>query len=297
MKKMLLCFMVLVSLLSIATPSFAAPPDLIAKKRVAVGTFTIGQNRVLRGHESSEFANAATEKIINAFAALKRFTILDRSAANRLQLDLKNYSGGYKVGASKAADIYCTGSVQNVSVSEKYDSNGKFLGYDGDVELQLKIYDLTTGTLVLSKDVRGGTEIGGGLLSVIRFYQDTPSKAVFKSLNNAERRIKDAVEEAFPVEGKIVEVIETKAENETFLTTLGSNLGFKKGDTVLVIEMTQIKVNGVNYPRQKEIGSLEITKIEPDGNFSEARVLAKGGEVIIKKFESGYNLVLRSQKD
>lgn len=295
MKKILFCAIALVSLLSFSTKLYAAS-ELVVKKNVAVGAFSIRQNRVLKGRDASDFANAATEKIINAFATLKRFTILDRSVVKRLQLEKKIHSGGYKLGAGKGADIYCTGSVQNVSVSEKYDDKGKFLGYDGDVELQLKIYDLSSGTLLISKDVRGGTELGGGLLSLLNYYQDTPSKAVFKALNNAERRIKDAVEEAFPVEGKIVEVIETKEENEAFLTTLGSSLGFKKGDTVMVIEMTQIKINGANYPRQKEIGELQITKIEPDGSFSEARVKEKGGQVIIKKFESGYNLVLRSRK-
>lgn len=298
MKKLILFFSTLVVMIIAFGNLWAAPPDLVSKKRVAVAEFTIRQNRVLHGRDAAAFANSATEKIINAFASLKRFTILDRTVVDRLKDDNRKNRGGYKVGASKDADVFCTGVVQNVSVTEKYDGNGKFLGYDGDVELQLKIYDLSTGTLVLSKDVRGGTEIGGGLLSLLSLYQDTPSKAVFKALNNAERRIKDTIEEAFPVEGKIVEVLDTAAEKERFLISLGSNLGFRKGDEVIVIEVSQLKINGVNYPRQKEIGRLEIKKVEPDGTFSEAEVADKGGQIIIKKYESGsYNLVLRSFKD
>lgn len=298
MKNLFLSFATFVVMLSAGGNLWASPTDLCSKKRVAVAEFSIGQNKVLRGRDASSFADAATEKIINAFAALKRFTILDRTVAERLKDDNRKNRGGYKVGASKDADVLCIGTVQNVSVAEKYDDKGKFLGYDGDVELQIKIYDLSTGDLVLSKDVRGGTEIGGGLLSLFNFYQDTPSKAAFKALNNAERRIKDTIEEAFPVEGKIVEVIDTANEKERFLISLGSNLGFRKGDEVIVIEVSSLKINGKDYPRQKEIGRLEITKIEPDGTFSEAEVTDKGGQLIIKKYESGsYNLVLRSLKD
>jgi len=303
MKKYLSGVLAIVITLSMSTLSFARDTELAAKRKVAVAEFAIRENRVVSGRDAKEFARTATEKIINAFAALKRFTILDRVSVTQLQRDKqiqmlgnKNRAVNARLAAVGKADIYCVGEVQNVSVSEQYDSKGKFLGYDGEVELQIRLYDLATGSLVLSKDVRGGTEMGGGILSVLSLYQDTPSKAVFKALNNAERRIKDAIEEAFPVEGKIAEVIDASNEQETFLTTMGSELGFRSGDKLMVIEVSTLKVNGVSYPRQKEIGQLEITKVEPDGTFSEARVSGDGGQNIVTKYGSGANLVLRSVK-
>ena len=301
MKKYLSCVLAMVIILSSSVRSFAASSDLMTKRRVAVAEFSIRQNSVVHGREAREFARTATEKIVNAFAELKRFTLLDRAAVLQLQqekqirmLGKKTKSAKAKPGAAGKVDIYCSGEVQNVSVTPKYDSKGKFLGYDGDVELQIWMYDLSTGALVLSKDVRGGTEMGGGILSVLSLYQDTPSKAVFKALNNVERRIKDAIAEAFPVEGKIVEVIDASREQEMFLTTMGSEFGFSNGDKLTVIETTMLHVDGVSVPHQREIGQLEITKVEPDGTFSEARVTGDGGQIIVGKFTSGANLVLRS---
>lgn len=303
MKKYLSGFLTMLMVLGMSAASYAQGPELVARKRVAVADFTIRQNSVLWGQEAYEFARTSTEKIINAFSSLKRFSILDRTAVSRLQEEKQIQMLGYSaesqqvnLGAVGSADIYCTGEVQNVSVTQKYDNNGNFLGYDGDVELQMKLYDLNSGTLVLSKDVRGGTEMGGGLLSILNVYQDTPSKAVFKALNNAERRIKDAIEEAFPVEGVIAEVVGAEPQNERFLVTLGSDLGFRKGDQLIVIEISSLVVNGVKYPRQKEIGRAEIVRTEPDGMFSEVRMDGEGGQLIVKKHESGYNLVLRSLK-
>ncbi len=304
MRKLIAVLAVFVAVSCTAVQAFAEGPELVAKKRVAVADFTIRQNNVVFGQEAAEFARTAAEKIINAFAELKRFTILDRTVVMQLQREKQIQMLGYQtrtaqtdLGAVGKADIYCTGEVQNVSISEKYDTQGKFLGYDGEVELQIKIYDLNSGTLVLSKDVRGGTEAGGGFLSIFRLYQDTPSKAVFKALNNAEREIKETVKGAFPVEGNIVEVVSREDGRERFLITLGSDLGFKNGDELTVIEVSQVKVNGVAYPRKKEIGQMEITRVEPDGIFSEARVNGDGGKSIIMKHEAGYSMVLRPKKD
>jgi curli biogenesis system outer membrane secretion channel CsgG len=303
MKKFLLGLSLFMVMINVSFIAHAQGPSIGAKKRVAVATFRIRQNSVLHGVEAFEFARTATEKIINAFADTKRFVIMDRTAVSRLQKEKQIQMLGFEhskinadLGAVAKADIYCTGEVQNVSVAPKYDTQGKFLGYDGDVELQMKIFDLSTGTLILSKDVRGGTEIGGGFLSVLSLYQDTPSKAVFKALNNVERRIKDAIGEAFPVEGKIVEILGRDDRKECFLVSLGSDLGFKKGNKLIVTEVSRIKVDGVMYPRQKQIGEVEITEIEPDGVFSEAVCTGSDGQAIIKKYESGYNLVLRSLK-
>jgi curli biogenesis system outer membrane secretion channel CsgG len=303
MNKYLFSMIVFLLTLNLSCSAFAEGTVIGVKKRVAVADFTIRQNNVIHGPESEEFARTATEKIINAFAALKRFTILDRTVVGRLQQEKQVQMLGFKtanvkadLGAVAKADIYCTGEVQNVSVSKQFDKQGQFLGYDGDVELQIKIYDLSTASLIFSSSVRGGTEIGGGLFSIFKLYQDTPSKAVFKSLNNAEKRIREVVEEAFPMEGKIVEILGRDEGKESFLISLGSDFGFKKGNSLIVMETSQIVVDGVSYPRQKQIGGLEITQIEPDGTFSEAKSTDNNGQIIIKKQEAGYKIVLRSKK-
>jgi curli biogenesis system outer membrane secretion channel CsgG len=304
MKKYLLCLtIVFLAITNTSILAYTRGPVIGEKKRVAIADFTIRQNEVLKGLEAKEFARTSTEKIIDAFASVKRFIIMDRTAVARLQREKQIQMLGYEdapvnadLKAVAKADIYCTGEVQNVSVAQKFDNQNKFLGYDGTVELQLKVYDLSTSTLIMSKVVKGGTEIGGGIFRLIPAYQDTPSKAVFKALNNVENRIKEAVEEAFPVEGKIVEIIERKENKECFLVSLGSNLGFKNGNRLMVIEVFQTKIDGVLFTRQKKIGEVKIKTVEADGIFSEAVPVGDGGQMLINKFESGYNLVLRSQK-
>lgn len=289
--------------LSLSATAYPQGPSIPVKKRVAVADFTIRDSGRHYRRGAREFARTATEKVINAFAGLNRFSIVDRTVVKRIQAEKQIQMLGYasapvkaNLGAVAKADIYCTGQVQNVSVARKYDTKNKFLGYDADVELQIKIYDLAAGTLVCSKDVRGGTEIGGGVLSLLSFYQDTPSKAVLKALNNAERRIRDYIDEAFPIEGKIVDIIERNEGGERFLITLGSNLGFTSKNKLAVIETSQIRVDGVLYPKQNKIGELKITKVAADGIFSEAKPVSNNGQTILQKYESGYNLIIRSEK-
>jgi curli biogenesis system outer membrane secretion channel CsgG len=294
----LLVFALIIAHTMLAT---AGGPVIGQKKRVAVADFTIRQNPALNGAAANQFARTTTEKVIDAFASLKRFTVMDRTAVARLQREKQIQMLGYEnatvkadLGAVAKADIYCTGEVQNVSVAQKYDYQHKFLGYDGMVELQLKMYDLSTGALILSKVVKGGTQIGGGLFSMFNLYQDTPSKAVFKALNDAEKKIIEAIDEAFPVEGKIVEVLERAEHKESFLVGMGTDQGCKKGNRLDVFEVLQTRVDGVPYTRKKKICEVEITSVDPDGVFSEVSPLDDNGQMMIKKYDAGYNMVLRA---
>lgn len=180
MKKYLLCLtIVFLAITNTSILAYTRGPVIGEKKRVAIADFTIRQNEVLKGLEAKEFARTSTEKIIDAFASVKRFIIMDRTAVARLQREKQIQMLGYEdapvnadLKAVAKADIYCTGEVQNVSVAQKFDNQNKFLGYDGTVELQLKVYDLSTSTLIMSKVVKGGTEIGGGIFRLIPAYQE-----------------------------------------------------------------------------------------------------------------------------
>jgi len=156
--------------------------------------------------------------------------------------------------------------------------------------MQIKITDVSTGSVILSTDVKGEPK----LLGFIAKYHNSPSKAAFAALNEAEKEVKKKLRKAFPAEGKIVEILKKKKKKEKFLVSVGSSLGVKKGSKLLVLERTMIELDGQMFPREKEIGQLEVTKIEADGFFSQAKAKKKG-QAIVKKFEEGVELIVRTK--
>lgn len=250
------------------------------------------------------FAEAATQKIINAFVDLKRFDVLDRTAVEAIlkeqdfqMSDAVDFETGVELGAIKGAEIICVGQLQNVTTVPHYDKKkGDLMGYSGSVEMQIKITDVSTGSVVLSEDVKGDTKMSqSGLFSLVEKFENSPSKAAFEALNDAENRIKKELRQAYPVEGKIVEVMKSKKGKEKFLVSLGSEIGVKDGMKLLVIEQTMIEVDGKNFPREKEVGVLQVTKVSTDGIFSEAKA-KDGGSDIIKKLDAGVDLIIRTKK-
>lgn len=287
------------------------------------------------------FAEAATQKVIDAFVSLDRFDVLDRTAVEAIlkeqdfqMSDVVNFESGVELGQIKGADIICVGQLQNVSTvahyKEKQKENDKdsdkekaakavlsglgglfgtkpgtttdnssgdkeLVGYAAVVELQIKITDVSTGSVIMSEDVRGDTKFSqSGLGSLVEHFENSPSKAAFEALNDAKSRIKKELRKAFPVEGKIVEVLRKKKGSEKFLISIGSELGIKEDEKLLVVERTEVEVDGKMFPREKEVGRLKIHKLQPDGYFSSAKAY-KNGDDIVKKIEAGVVLIVRTK--
>ncbi len=254
------------------------------------------------------FAESATQKVVNALVKLRRVTVVERSVIDRLiaeqdfqMTDFADARSGTRIGQMLGAQYILQGQLQQVTAYEKqqiWDEKKKFLGFSGSVEINLRLIDVSTGQVTESKDVKGSTEAANIFgINVLDLVKDSPSKAAYAALNEAEDKTFDWLKNVFPVEGVIYEIKkqEKKAATEVYITC-GKDLGVRKGDRFKVIEVRTVDVSGRQVERTKDIAKLEVTKLEEDGVFARCDVL-KGGKNIVKGIKEGKSLKVISVKN
>lgn len=239
------------------------------------------------------FAEAATQKIVNAFVKVKRLTVVERTVLDNIlkeqdfQLtDFTQTSESIRLGELLGAEYILQGQLQQVTVTEL--DNRDVWGnpknepaFSGTVELNLRLVNVSTGEITASKDFRGETGF---------WYQPTPSEAAYWALNRAEEITTEWLRAAFPVEGIVLEVRkEKKGEAKEVVITCGKSLGVRKGDKFRVFTEQLIEIDGRMVPRSEDIGKLEVKKTEQDGNFSRCEV-EQGGKTIVKLLAEGVKL-------
>ncbi len=251
------------------------------------------------------FAEATTQKVVGQFVKLKRFTVIERTALDRIikeqdaqMSDLFDPNKAVNFGAVLGAQYIAQGQLQQVTAHPKSDDKGKFLGYSATVEFQIRIIDVSTGEITATKDVKGSTEAASVFgVSLLDMVESSPSKAAYKALNEAEDNIGKWLKNAFPVEGEIFEVLKTKKkEGATSVSiTCGKDLGVKKGDAFKVYIVKEVEVSGKMVRKTTDIGKLAVTKTEEDGVFSTCSV-EKGGKDIEDRIAKGEKLKVVSVK-
>ncbi len=239
------------------------------------------------------FAEAATQKIVNAFVNVKRLTVVERSVIDKIlkeqdfQLtDFAKTSESIRIGGLLGAEYILQGQLQQVTVTEL--DNRDVWGnpkdepaFAGTVELNLRLVNVSTGEITASKDVGGETGF---------WTQPSPSEAAYWALNQAEQKTTEWLRTTFPVEGFVLEVRkEKKGEAREVVITCGKSLGVRKGDKFKVFTEQLVEIDGRQVPRSEDVGKLEVKKTEQDGNFSRCEV-EKGGKSIMKLLADGVKL-------
>lgn len=251
------------------------------------------------------FAEATTQKVVGQFVKLKRFTVIERTALDKIikeqdaqMSDLFDPTKAVNFGAVLGAQYIAQGQLQQVTAHPKNDPKGKFMGYSGTVEFQVRIIDVATGEITATKDVKGSTEAGNVFgVSLVDLVESSPSKAAYKALNEAEDAIGKWLKTAFPVTGDLFEVLKTKKKEgaTTVSITCGKDLGVKKGDFFRVYEEKDVEINGKIVKKTTDVGKLVVKKTEEDGVFSTCDV-EKGGKSIDEKVKAGIKLKVVSVK-
>jgi hypothetical protein len=245
------------------------------------------------------FADAATQKMVNAFVKLKRFTVIERTAMEAIMkeqdfqlTDFTNTNTAVQLGNMLGAQYLVQGQLQNVTAFPKYDQKkpDKLLGYSSEVEMQIRIIDVSTGEITASKDVKGNTS-GEGLLAWVDMMEDNPNKAAYKALNEAEKKMYDWLKIAFPVEGEIFEILKTKKKEGAAVVsiTCGKDLGVRKDDVFKVYTEKEVTVGTKTVKKTTDVGKLVVKKVEEDGVFSTCDV-EKGGKDIADQIAAGVKL-------
>ncbi len=245
------------------------------------------------------FADAAAQKMVNAFVKLKRFTIIERSAMEAIakeqdfqMTDFSNTNTAVQLGNMFGAQYLVQGQLQNVTAFPKYDQKqpDKLLGYSSEVEMQIRIIDVSTGEVTASKDVKGNTT-GEGIFSFVDMMEDNPNKAAYKALNEAEKKMYDWLKVAFPVEGEIFEILKSKKKEGATLVsiTCGKDLGVRKDDIFKVYTEKEVQVGSKVVKKTTDLGKLSVKKVEEDGVFATCEV-EKGGKTIADQIAAGVKL-------
>jgi len=245
------------------------------------------------------FSDAAAQKMVNAFVRLKRFTIVERTAMEAIMkeqdfqmTDFTNTNSAVQVGNMLGVQYLVQGQLQNVTAFPKYDQKktDKLLGYSSEVEMQIRIIDVSTGEITASKDVKGNTT-GEGFFSFVDALEDNPNKAAYKALNEAEAKMFDWLKVAFPVEGEIFEILKSKKKEGAVLVsiTCGKDLGVRKDDIFKVYTEKEVQVGSKVVKKTTDLGKLSVKKVEEDGVFATCEV-EKGGQTIADQIAAGVKL-------
>ncbi len=267
------------------------------------------------------FADAATEKVTNAFVKLKRFKVLSRKDVEKLvneqnfqMSDNVNMESAVQMGNMLGAAYMVMGQMQNVSATEIKDEKGKSTNsYTANVEMQLRIVDIATGEIMASKDFKGdkggdaakGAALIGGLMKAAGAKggvagaigaasgSNTPANAAFAALNEAEKKIYEWATTAFPVEGEIFEIVkEDKKGNAAMVNiTCGKDIGVRKGDAFKVYIETEVEVAGKVRKKTTDLGRLVVKNVAEDGWSSECEV-EKGGKTIADNFKNKVKMMV-----
>ncbi len=252
------------------------------------------------------FADAATQRAVDAFFKTGRFITLDRTAMEKVMkeqnfqlTDNVDPNSVANIGALLGAQYIVSGQIQQVSTNPAYDpkNQSKLLGYSGTVEIQVTIVDVVTGQTTFSKRVKGSTEIGGFGFIGLDAYESTPSKAAYKGLDECISDLKKGLKTAFPVEGDIYEITKKDKKKGAVAVsiTCGKDIGVKKDDRFKVYEVKVVEINGKTINKTSDVGFVVVKKVEEDGIFSTCEV-EKGGKDIEAKVGAGTKLKVVSVK-
>jgi len=251
---------------------------------------------IIQGCGSSDFTSAKVKEQNGDF----------KEAVNYYEKELQkteDFIDGSVVaqGANLGATFLISGHVNSASASEfttTDQTTGQTVsgGFKAKLSISLKVIDVATGQVTTSETIepKGGSMLG----QLAGVAPSTAEAAITKAIKDISSKIDEFVSKNFPTIFQIAEIQEKDGSGsaKTVLIAGGSDFGLKKGDKLKVIELTEMEVSGKKMLRKKEVGELQITKVE-DENFSICTVKA-GGADINKKFEAKARLqVITLAKD
>jgi hypothetical protein len=245
--------------------------------------------------EQRDFVLFVQEMVVSTFAKSNQFVFVERDKFEGLKKEIESQKGedfieskAIETGKLLGAQFLISGNI-NSCTSEFHQELQKLLKnskkvFPANISLSIKVINITSGQ-VIAIDTFTGTSKGENAL-------DAKNKAV-KAL---EPSIEKFIKKNFPLVIGLAEIstVTSKGEAKIVLVTGGKSLGFKKGDKLNVIEVTELEVEGKKLERNIELGELKISKIDDD-NFSTCTVIS-GGLEINSKFNAKAKLKVTAKE-
>jgi hypothetical protein len=234
------------------------------------------------------YTRQISELVTTAFVGTGRFSLFDEERLQQLLLDNKlsskslddmNAAGFSKIGEAAGIRYIVAGDLKLLETKPATDITGK-PAWTAHVIFTVQYIDVSSGAIgnIKSFDSYNGT---GGLVNL---SYDSEANAVIKTIQLAKKPMEKFIHDNFPVIFSLTGIMEEK-NNEALKVEIlgGKNAGLEKNDKLTVFSIEIRTINGNNYRKRKEIGSVKITEVQGD-QLSEAKVLA-GGEEILKQFK------------
>lgn len=241
--------------------------------------------------------------VISGINETGRVALIDVDSRSALAIEKERRESGevvagddmerLKVMTSEGANYLIQGHVGTFETSLHKDKEGKQY-WRATCSYTLKVINPADGKLVVTKNFNHGD---GFLLTV---KKDTKEGAVAELCSQAKYSMRDLVDEAFKMEGLIIQIVEKKKkdkEAKTVYINIGSKHGVNENTYFSVCVENKISLktgNGETIERvsQKEIGRIKAEVVEgEDITLCEVK---KGGEEILKAFVEEQKLVVKS---
>ena len=181
------------------------------------------------------------------------------------------------------AKYVISGHIVSMEAVREKDSSGN-VSYSGSVVYQLKVYDLSNGTIVATKDFNQSGLTGG--------IGSTTMEAITDAFKSTKLNMERFVDEVFKIDGKIEEIAESKKdEAKKVYINLGELRGIQQGQKFDVFMEREV----AGRKTRKLIGELQVEAVEA-GDLSLSNV-KKGGKEIMAAIGEGKVLTVESKKD
>lgn len=232
--------------------------------------------------------------VIEGIMATSRVNLIDASSKEALQLEEARrnsenvVSGGdmerLKVMTTEGANFLITGVITSITTEKKKLDDGTPY-YGATCAYSLKVIDPSNGKQIATKNFKHGD----GITNIVS--GDTEDEAVSKVCRQAVKAMRELVEAAFKVEGKILEISEAKKdEAKEVYISIGSDHGVGPGAYFAAcIERTV-----AGRKSTKEIGELKVKNVE-GGDLTLCEV-KKGGKEIKAAIDGGQTIVVKTKQ-
>lgn len=231
--------------------------------------------------------------VIEGISATGRVELIDVDSKDALNIEKSRRESGetvagddmerMKVMTSEGANFLIQGIVTSIVTERKKLDDGTPY-YTATCAYTLKVINPNDGKLVSTKNFKHGDGIINSVTG------DTEEEAVSKVCKQATKAVRTLVEDAFKVQGVILEIAsEKRGEAAEVYISIGSDHGVGEGAFFNACIERQI----AGRTSHKIIGELKVKNVE-GGDITLCEV-KKGGEEIKKAIDAGQTVVVKSR--
>lgn len=238
------------------------------------------------------WVEALRNSVIEGITETGRVELIDVDSNSALSVEKARRESGevvagddmerMKVMTSEGANYLIQGRVATFKASIYTSDDGKKY-WQATCSYTLKVINPADGKLISTKTFKHGDGITNSIL------EDTKDAAVAKLCTQAVKAVRELVDDAFKIQGTILEIAEVKKDKaETVYISLGSKHGVSEGAFFSACIERQI----AGRTSQKEIGQLKAESVEgEDITLCEVK---KGGKEIKAAIDGGQTIIIKS---